>query len=233
MLKFYILLCLATLFSSCGRKYKIEGTSSVSLLDGKMLFLKVLSEDKLINIDSAEVVHGLFKMKGCVDSAMLASLYMDDTCIMPLVVENGNIEIQIDNARIVVKGTPLNDVFYEFVNQKTALDDRAYEVEREESRMIMDGEDLKTIHREIDGKRRVLSDEMDALTKKFIKANYDNVLGTGVFMMLCNSMPYPEMTPVLKELLDEAPVSFRNNAFVKEFVSLAEESQRSMEAAVN
>lgn len=105
--------------------------------------------DKLVNIDSAEVIHGLFEMQGKVDSTVLASLYMDDECIMPLVIEPGHIDIQIDNAGITIKGTPLNDCFNDFVVQKNSLDDRAYEVEREESRMIMDGKDLQTVHQEI------------------------------------------------------------------------------------
>ena len=232
MYKLYFFLCLATLFSSCGRKYKIEGTSSISLLDGKMLFIKVMSGNELVNIDSAEVVHGLFKMKGTVDSAMLASLYMDENCIIPLVIEDGNINIHIDNARISVKGTPLNDAFYEFVTRKTSLDDRAYEVEREESRMIMDGKDLETIHREIDGKRRIISDEMNDLAKKFIQANYDNVLGPGVFIMLCNSLPYPVMTPMMEEVLKNAPSSFKDNSYIKEFVILAKDNQERMQATV-
>ena len=140
----------AVLFASCGKKYRIEGVSSVSLLDGKMLFIKVPAGDKWVNIDSAEVIHGLFKMEGKADSTMLATLFMDDECIMPFVIEQGKININIDNAGITIKGTPLNDSFNDFIMQKNSLDDRAYEVEREESRMIMDGKDLMTVHQEIE-----------------------------------------------------------------------------------
>ena len=226
------MLCLLALFSSCSKKYKIEGVSSVSLLDGKMLFIKVLSGNELVKIDSAEVIHGNFKMKGCVDSTMFGSLYMDDECIMPLVIEHGNIDIQIDNARINVEGTPLNDVFYEFITKKTSLDDRAYEIEREESRMIMDGKDLDTIHREIDSKRRIVSEEMNELAKDFIQANYENVLGAGVFIMLCNSMPYPVLTPMMKEIVDAAPASFLNHPVIKELLIVAEDNRQQMQATI-
>lgn len=226
-----LLLCFTALFSSCGKKYKIEGTSSVSLLDGKMLFIKVLSGDQLVKIDSAEVVHGLFKMKGRVDSTMFASLYMDEECIMPLVIENGNIDIHIDNARISVEGTPLNDCFYDFITKKTSLDDRAYEVERQESRMIMDGEDLDLIHHEIDSKRKIISEEMNVLAKEFIQANYENVLGPGVFIMLCNSMPYPMLTPMMKEIVDQAPTSFLNHPIVKQLLIIAEDNRQQIQTA--
>ncbi len=59
----------------------------MSSQDGKMLYIKVISGDKLVNIDSAEVVHGLFKMQGKVDSTMIGMLYMADESIMPLVIE--------------------------------------------------------------------------------------------------------------------------------------------------
>ena len=226
------MLCLVALFSSCSKKYKIEGVSSVSLLDGKMLFIKVLSGNDLLKIDSAEVVHGNFKMKGYVDSTMFASLYMDDECIMPLVIEHGTIDIRIDNARINVGGTPLNDAFYEFITKKTSLDDRAYEIEREESRMIMDGKDLDTIHREIDTKRRIVSEEMNELAKEFIQANYGNVLGAGVFIMLCNSMPYPVLTPMMKDIVDSAPASFLNHPVVKELLIIAEDNSQQIQATI-
>ena len=49
-------LLLLFVFTSCSRKYKIEGASSVTSLDGKMLFIKVLQNGEWLNIDSAEVI---------------------------------------------------------------------------------------------------------------------------------------------------------------------------------
>ena len=60
-------------FTSCASEYKIEGSSSVSRLDGKMLFVKVPSGDRMLSIDSAEVIHGMFKMEGITDSTSMAS----------------------------------------------------------------------------------------------------------------------------------------------------------------
>lgn len=228
MYKLYFFLFCAVLFASCSKKYKIEGISSVSLLDGKMLFIKVPAGDHWENIDSAEVIHGLFKMKGEVDSTVFASLYMDDECIMPLVIEPGNIHISIDNAGITIKGTPLNDSFNDFILKKNSLDDRAYDVEHEESRMIMDGHDLATVHNEIGKKRAALADEMNNLAKEFIQQNYDNVLGPGVFLMLFNGMPYPMLTPMMEEIVSKAPESFMNDPLVKEYVAVARSNMEKM-----
>ena len=231
MHKLWFFLFCALACASCGKKYKIEGTSSVSVLDGKMLFVKVPSGDKWVDIDSAEVIHGLFKMKGKVDSVVLASLYMDEDCIMPLVIEPGNIDIQIDNAGIVVKGTPLNDCFNEFVMKKNSLDDRAYEVEHEESRMIMDGKDLQTVHEEISKKRQQLSEEMNGLVKAFIQDNYENVLGPGVFIMLGSGLPCPLLTPLMEDIISGAPDSFKSNFMVKAYVDAARENMERMKTA--
>lgn len=211
-------------FTSCASEYQIQGSSSVSRLDGKMLFVKVPQGNDMMNVDSAEVVHGMFKMQGEIDTTMIASLYMDDQSIMPLVMEKGSIEIQIDNARITVKGTPLNEKLYDFVGKKSSLDDRAYEVERMESRMIMDGQSMDVVEKEINKEREKLTNEMNELVKSFIQDNYENVLGPGVFLMLCNGFPYPLLTPLMEEIVEKAPDSFKNHNLIKEYVEAAREN---------
>jgi len=216
--------------SSCASEYRIHGSSSVSRLDGKMLFVKIPQGGEMIKVDSAEVVHGLFRMQGEIDSAMIASLYMDEQSILPLVVEKGNIQVQIDNGRLTVSGTPLNDRLYDFVSKKNSLDDRAYEVERLESRMIMDGKPMEEVEAEITREREKLSEEMDGLVKTFIQANYENVLGPGIFIMLCNGFPYPLMTPLLEEIVDNAPETFKNHDLVKEYIEAARSNSEILNA---
>ena len=216
--------------TSCASEYKIQGNSSVSRLDGKMLFVKVPQGGSMMNVDSAEVVHGFFQMNGVIDSTMIASLYMDEQSIMPLVMEKGNIQIQIDNGRFVVSGTPLNDKLYDFVDKKNSLDDRHYEVERMESRLIMDGMSLNEVEKEITKEREKLMKELDELVKSFIQENYENVLGPGVFMMLCNAFPYPVMTPLLEEIIGNAPESFKNHDLIREYIRVASENMEKLNA---
>lgn len=216
--------------TSCASEYKIEGSSSVSRLDGKMLFIKVPTGNRMMNVDSAEVVHGVFRMEGVADSTVMASLYMDDESIMPFVIEKGKIAISIGNARITVSGTPLNDRLYDFVAKKTSLDDRAYELERMESRMIMDGMKPDEIQRELMKEHDKLTDEMNTLAKTFIQANYNNVLGPSVFIMLCNTFPYPVITPLIEEIVDAAPDNFRNHPIVKEYLAVARSNMEKLKA---
>ena len=127
----------------------------------------------------------------------------------------------IDNARVMVSGTPLNDELYRFVGKKSLLEDRAYEVGRMESRMIMEGKPMEEVEREIRQEREKLSKEMDELVKDFVQKNYENVLGPGVFIMLCNNFPYPVLTPLIEEIVEDAPDSFKNDRMVKEYMSAA------------
>ncbi|EJW97564.1 hypothetical protein EVA_14334 [gut metagenome] len=55
-------------------------------------------------------------------------------------------------------------------------------------------------------------------------------MGPGVFIMLCNSFPYPVMTPLLDEIVDEAPDYFKNHAMVKEYVNVARSNMERLKA---
>lgn len=112
------LLLLLMFLASCTRKYKVEGSSSVTSLDGKMLYLKTLKDGQWVTVDSAEVIHGLFSMRGRVDSVIMATLYMNDEGIMPLVLEDGKIEVSISNTQLTAKGTALNNLLYEFIERE-------------------------------------------------------------------------------------------------------------------
>lgn len=227
MKKLFLLTALILSLTACN-KYTIEGTSSVSSLDGKMLFIKVWDKERMLDMDSCEIVHGKFAMSGEVDSVVMATLYMDDRPMMPLVIERGNIRVTIDDLKLTASGTDLNDKLSGFIDRQNSVSSRAEELSHKESQMIMDGKDPAEIQAMVHAEEEKLSNEMNKLIKDFITGNYDNVLSTGVFMILCSNMPYPAMTPQIEELLDKAPDSFKEHPFIKEFVATAEENMRRM-----
>lgn len=49
-----LLLASMTVFMSCAGSYDIKGTSDVSMLDGKMLYLKAYSNSDMKTIDSCD-----------------------------------------------------------------------------------------------------------------------------------------------------------------------------------
>ena len=115
-------------------------------LDGKMLYLKSLRDGEWVKLDSAEVVHGLFSMKGKIDSVQMVTLYMDEESIMPIVLESGKITVTISNTDLKAVGTSLNNALYEFISKRNQLEESIGELEQKETRMVLDGGDLDEIH---------------------------------------------------------------------------------------
>lgn len=226
---FISLMLLLLVFASCSRTYKIEGVSSVTGLDGKLLYLRVFQDGHWVNLDSTEVVHGFFSLEGVADSVRMASLYLDDVCLMPLVLEKGKIKVDINNLHYTAKGTPLNNALYDFIGRHNQLELQLEELERKEAGLILQGIDAERAHREAEEERYTLLREMDNCAKTFIVSNYENVLGPGVFMMMCSSMPYPMLTNQVESIMNEEPVAFRNDAMVKAFFLKARENMRLME----
>ena len=123
------LFSVAAFLTSCADSYNIQGASSVSSLDGSKLYLKAIKDGEIKNIDSCEVVHGKFKFAGLLDTTSMASLYMDEQSIMPVVIEQGNIVIRIDEATQKVSGSPLNELLYDFLDKHNQLENRLNEAE--------------------------------------------------------------------------------------------------------
>lgn len=222
-------LLLLPFLASCTSKYKIEGTSSVNSLDGKMLYLKSLRDGEWVKLDSAEVVHGLFSMKGKMDSVQMVTLYMDDESIMPIVLESGKIVVTISNTELKATGTSLNTALYDFIAKKNVMEESIGELEQKETRMVMDGGDIDEIHGQLIAEGDSLVKAMNLYVKTFISNNYENVLGPSVFMMLCSSLPYPIMTPQIDDIIKDAPYSFKSNKMVREFLTKAKENMKLIE----
>ena len=219
------LICLA----SCSKGYRIEGKSSITGLDGKMLYLKTLQEGDWVVVDSAEMVHGWFKMKGPVDSVRMVTLYMNEEGLMPLVLENGKIKVNISNIQLVAEGTPLNELLYDFIDRRNEMERAINEAERKEARLVLDGVRLDDIHDQLQHEVDSMSQAMDDYVKNFITTNYENVLGSSIFMMMCSSLPYPIMTPTIEDILKTAPMAFKQNPLVKDYISKAKENMKLIE----
>jgi hypothetical protein len=159
---------LTVLLTSCASSYNVRGTSSISALDGSKLYLKTIKNNEFRNIDSCEVVHGEFHFAGLLDSVCMASLFMDDESIMPIVLEEGDIVIRIENGVQNVSGTPLNDSLYVFMDKHNQLSNRMSELSHRQSQMLLDGIDEDQINRELSLEANQIATEEDQLVTKFI-----------------------------------------------------------------
>ncbi|MBR1469466.1 MAG: DUF4369 domain-containing protein [Prevotella sp.] len=224
---FYSLLFAISLVS-CGSTYNIQGSSNVSMLDGRMLYLKVLSDNDFRNLDSCDVIHGQFHFTGQFDSVRIASIFMDEESVLPLVLESGDISIMINNTQMTVSGTPLNDELFRFFNRWNQLRNQQAELIHQHDRAIMDGSDMNLVVRELNAEATRLSAVEDSLVTTFVTQNFDNVLGPGVFMMVTQGNPYPQLTPWIEDIMSKATMKFKNDAYVREYYEKAREIEEIM-----
>ena len=224
---FYSLIAVAVL-TSCASSYRVEGSTSLSALDGNKLYLRAVKDGEAKNIDSCDVVHGEFHFAGLLDTVRMANLFMDDESIMPVVLEEGDIVVKIDNANQSVGGTPLNDSLYHFIDRHNQLTNRMNELSHRQSQMLLDGIDEETINEQLSIEAAKIAQEEDSLVTHFIVDNFDNVLGPGVFMMITSQFRFPVLTPQIEDIMSKATKAFKNDPYVREYYQAAQENEQRM-----
>ena len=214
--------------ASCANTYNIQGSSNVSTLDGRMLYLKILKDNDFKKIDSCDVVHGQFHFTGSFDSVRMASIFMDDESVLPLVLASGDISILFDNTQQTVSGTPLNDELFRFFSRWNQLRSEQLELVHRHDQAIMNGSDMAQVVNELNAESIRLSAQEDSLVTTFVTENFDNVLGPGVFMMVTVGNRYPQLTPWIEDIMSKATDNFKNDAYVKNYYETARENQEIM-----
>ncbi len=226
MNKFIYAVAIISTFASCAESYSIQGSSSVTSLDGSKLYLKTVKDQELKSIDSCDVVHGKFRFAGLLDTIKLANLYMDDEpLMMPVVIEQGEIEIHIDKTSRTVTGSPLNEKLYQFINRHDQIGNEMNELGHKQSQMLLDGIDENIINRQLTAEAARLAKQEDSLVTNFIVDNFDNILGPGVFMMMTSGFQYPILTPQIEDIMSKATKKFKEDPYVKQYYQTANEIQ--------
>ncbi|WP_455069968.1 DUF4369 domain-containing protein [Prevotella aurantiaca] len=243
-----ILYALITLlaFTSCSKSYDIQGTSNISNLDGRKLYLKGGSADTLITLDSCEVVHGEFSFTGTLDSVQVAQVYMDDMNLQfPIVLEEGKIHLNLDNTQLRVSGTPLNDKLNTFWTKFTQLRNQYVEIDHEESVAIMNGHDEAATDARLIKKALQVYGNIDKLFTSFITENFDNTLGVWSFLTRVSYDMTPNAYPVwmndylymnatnqlsswVEYIMLKASDIFKNNPAIKDFYNKFQRAQKEM-----
>lgn len=215
------------LLGSCAQHYEIAGDSFMEGEGNGMLYLNFTSDGvQHCCIDSCEIIHGQFSLSGDVDSIMMAHLYLGNQQVMPIVLENGRMDVQISKAFKHVKGGQLNERLYSFFKKKNRLEHEFWELERDCMAMLRKGKGVEEVKAYYAKKEKKYSKELEDLETNFIIDNYENVLGTGIFMIICSQYPSPVMTEQISRILHRAPSTFHHNPFVKNYVKRARGSVR-------
>ena len=228
MNKIYLAIIALLALASCAASYDISGTSNVSTLDGRMLYLQILKDNEFKKIDSCDVVHGQFHFQGSVDSAKMANIFMDDEPVLPLVLESGSITVKLDDAQQVVSGTPLNDKLFGFFKKYQQLQNQQRELVHKHDQAIMNGSDMQVVTAKLNEEAMRLSDQQDKLITSFVTDNFDNVLGAGVFFLVTMGNQYPMLTPWIEDIMSKATDHFKNDSYVKDYYQKAQENEQIM-----
>ena len=243
-----ILYALVTLLAltSCAKSYYIHGTSNISNLDGRKLYLKGGSGDSLITLDSCDVVHGDFSFKGSLDSVQVAQIYMDDMNLqLPIVLEEGDIQLKLDNTQLRVGGTPLNEKLNTFWTKFTQLRNQFIEIDHEEGVSIMNGHDEQATNTRLIKKALLVYANIDKLFTAFVTNNFDNTLSTWGFLTRVSYDMTPNAYPIwmndylyanavsqlpswVEFIMAKAPDVFKNNAAIKDFYEKFQRAQKEM-----
>lgn len=224
---FYAFITLLAL-ASCASSYDITGTSNVSTLDGRMLYLKVLKNNDFANLDSCDVVHGQFHFQGTIDSVKMANIFMDDEPVLPLVLEGGTITVKLNDTQQVVSGTPLNDKLFGFFKKYQQIQNQQRELVHKHDQAIMDGKDMNVVNQQLNNEAMRLSEQEDKLVTGFVTDNFDNVLGAGVFFLVTMGNQYPMLSPWIEDIMSKATDTFKNDPYVKDYYQKAQENQAIM-----
>ena len=241
----YALVILLAL-TSCTKSYYIHGTSNISSLDGRQLYLKGGSGDSLITLDSCEVVHGNFSFKGTLDSVQVTQIYMDDMNLQfPIVLEEGDIQLKLDNTLLRVSGTPLNEKLNTFWTKFTQLRNQFIEIDHEEGVSIMNGHDEEATNARLIKKALLVYANIDKLFTAFVTNNFDNTLSTWGFLTRVSYDMTPNAYPIwmndylyanavsqlpswVEFIMAKAPDVFKNNAAIKDFYEKFQRAQKEM-----
>ena len=217
-LRWFPLFLLLFLLCSChsGSGYRIIGESRIDNLDGRKLYLKRYADETLVNIDSATVHHGHFEFSGKLDSTLFAHLF--------------GIHLDFSPEEQRLSGTPLNDSLYSFIRQKGVMDGLLSDIPHRESALIMEGYDHDEIVRMLSAETLRIRQITERLVAKFIKANYRNVLGPGIFMIMTSAYDFPLMTPEIEAIVLGAPQSFLDDPYVSLYVRMARENTEKMKS---
>lgn len=214
--------------TSCAKSFQIQGTSNISNLDGRKLYLKVLVNNEMKSLDSCDVVHGKFSFTGTVDTVRMATIFMEDESVIPVIIEAGDITVKLDNTQQMVSGTPLNDKLSQFFNKYNQLKAQQADLIHQHDQAIMNGSDMAAVTQQLNATAQKLSQEEDQLVTNFVTENFDNVLGPGVFFMATIGNTYPMLDPWIEDIMSKATDNFKNDPYVKDYYAKAQENQQIM-----
>ena len=211
---------LAALMASCApSSYKISGevTAPESIPGGKVYLL--IMDGTGSYADSAEVVNGKFTMQGSVEAPQKAMIVAGGRARVNMYLENGNIEVKIDNANMrggdtYVKGSKLNDATYEYNSVMSNASKQVGEKYQEINAM----EDKMAAQAIFGAYQDSITEIVKAEFKRIYLDNVDNPVGAEVFKAYANFASAAEVEEAIKTM----PESLKSQPGMAEEIAAVE-----------
>ncbi len=210
--------------AGCANQYQYMVNGTISKYEGDSVYLKVFANDGLSTLDRGRVMHGKFSFHGAIDSMMFANLFLDNNSLIPFVLEDGDITLRIDENICTAEGTPLNDSLSTFIRQYIRIETEFNTLPQIEAQMLKSGMSVSETREAQLEQLVLLQRKRDELVNNFIRRNYNNVLGPGVFRIMTSEMPQPCLNPLIERITEGAPPCFLNDPYVKEFLIKASQN---------
>lgn len=196
----FYLLTIALFISCAPAKYKIDGKTQDSKLNGQTVFIKERINREWISIDSVKIENGQFTFNGECDSARVTYLYIElpsgEKIRQPFVFENGDISVEMDSANFTFSGTTQNDLLQSYQNEKVAFYKKAEAFYNSANDSNQTAEQKADFAKKIDG----FNKEEIAIDLKFSINNVNTIVGTHVFMSSYYAMTIEEKESVIKQM---------------------------------
>lgn len=172
---FFYFSYITIILSACSSKYKIEGDTNLSTINGSNIYIKTYSNKRWHVVDSAQIIHGTFALEGKLHSKKPknATVFMDKTPLTPIILEPGDLKIELNRTSLSISGTPLNDKLYSFYRQNKLLEHTLRE-QNTRSFAQLNAKDITLYQRSI---------------KDFIIENNDNILSYTVYTIYKEEFP--------------------------------------------
>lgn len=183
--------CITIIISSCSSKYSIEGTANLGPVTGKQVFLKAFDKNGWTNVDSCQVIHGMFCLTGDINknTPQIVTLFLDNIPITPLIVESGKINIELTTTSLSISGTPLNNKLYSFYEENQTLEQRA-----KLNTALLNKSDVNSF----------LANKHEELVKSFIVQNRNNALSPIILSIYKKYYPDLVRANEIKELYEDS-----------------------------
>lgn len=221
-------------FTACvDSAYNIAGSAHFENFDGRMLYLRIPEgmPHSRECIDSCRVVHGRFDFMGTFDTIVMAQIIVDNETLMPVVLEEGCLHVELSQGVQRVGGGFYNDRLYQFLQKRNRIVHAQWELDREFIRLMHEGNTLRAIQHQLQGRADQLNRELELLETRFIVENADNPLGVGYFFNVFGAFPLPIMTEQLRSIMQLAPPQFLQMPSIDAYIRKAMERHNEVEAS--